>query len=284
MPSASLQKEQQRLETEVRASALRARGNGQWTRAPFSPADLLDELGPAQLIEIVDVDGGLHVLICGSGRIRQFAAGQAERRPEGRGFRPLRPAPPSPQPARRRPGQRAGRAGSGGTGTPAALLGPAVRHLGDGPVIIVPTGKLHPIPWAILPALKDRVISVAPSAGAWMRRPPAPEPRHRHVVLARGPGLVTDGAEVPAGRAAVRRRHGAGRRRGHGRQGAVRAGRGLAGAHRRARDLPGRQPAVLLAADARRAADRLRLRAAEPRAVPAGPVQLRRRRAGARRR
>jgi len=76
-PSASLQKEQQRLETEVRASALRARGDGRWTRAPFSPADLLDELGPAQLIEIADVDGDLYVLTCGSGRIRQFAAGPA---------------------------------------------------------------------------------------------------------------------------------------------------------------------------------------------------------------
>src|SRR5580693_1945560 len=75
MPGASLQKEQlqkeqQRLETEVRASALRARGNEPWTRVPFSPADLLDELGPAQLVEIVDVDGDLYVLTCGSGRIR----------------------------------------------------------------------------------------------------------------------------------------------------------------------------------------------------------------------
>ena len=64
-------------------------------------------------------------------------------------------------------------------------------------MIIVPTGKLHPIPWASLPALKDRVISVAPSASAWMRARRAPEPEHRHVTLARGPGLATDGAEVP---------------------------------------------------------------------------------------
>jgi CHAT domain-containing protein len=78
-----------------------------------------------------------------------------------------------------------------------ALLGPAVGHLGDGPVIIVPTGKLHPVPWALLPALNDRVISVAPSASAWMRARQATEPEHRHVTLARGPGLATDGAEVP---------------------------------------------------------------------------------------
>jgi tetratricopeptide (TPR) repeat protein len=197
MPSASLQKEQQRLENEVRASALRARGDGRWTRAPFSPADLLDELGPAQLIEIVDVDGSLHVLVCGSGRIRQFAAGQASDAVKAGdfarfGLRRL---------ARSRPGDDL----SGplavldraGPSLQQALLGPAVRHLGDGPVIIVPTGKLHPVPWALLPALKDRVISVAPSASAWMRAHTASAPEHRHVTLARGPGLATDGAEVP---------------------------------------------------------------------------------------
>jgi tetratricopeptide (TPR) repeat protein len=195
-PSASVQKEQQRLENEVRASALRAQGNGRWTRAPFSPADLLDELGQAQLIEFVDIDGSLHVLICGAGRIRQFAAGQASDAMKAADFArfALRRL------ARSRPG--ADPAGplavldQAGPALQRALLGPAVRQLGDGPVIIVPTGKLHPIPWAILPALKDQVISVAPSAAAWMRAHRATEPQHRGVVLARGPGLASDGGEV----------------------------------------------------------------------------------------
>ncbi|HLM87422.1 MAG TPA: CHAT domain-containing tetratricopeptide repeat protein [Streptosporangiaceae bacterium] len=197
MPSASLQKEQQRLETEVRASALRGRGNEPWTRAPFSPADLLDELGPAQLIEIVDIDGDLYVLACGSGRIRQFAAGRADDAMKAADFArfALRRL------ARSRPGDdlasQLAILDKAGPALQRALLEPALRHLGDGPVIIVPTGKLHPIPWAILPALKDRVISVAPSASAWMRAHQAPEPEHRHVTLARGPGLATDGAEVP---------------------------------------------------------------------------------------
>ncbi len=197
MPSASLQKEQQRLETEVRASALRVRGNEPWTRAPFSPADLLDELGSAQLIEIVDVDGDLHVLTCGSGRIRQFAAGHATDAMKAADFarfalRRLASSRPSDDPA-----SALAVLGKAGPALQQALLGPAVPHLGDGPVIIVPTGKLHPIPWTLLPALKDRVISVAPSASAWMQAHQAPEPRHRHVTLARGPGLATDGAEVP---------------------------------------------------------------------------------------
>ena len=79
-----------------------------------------------------------------------------------------------------------------------ALLGPAARHLGDGSVVIVPPGKLHAIPWALTPALSDRVVTVVPSAGAWLRSHAAPPPTRHHVTLARGPGLTSDGAEVPA--------------------------------------------------------------------------------------
>ena len=281
MPSASPAGEQQRLETEVRASALRAQGNGRWTRAPFSPADLLDELGQAQLIEIVDVDGRLHVLICGSGRVRQFAAGQASDAMKAADFArfALRRL------ARSRPGADPASAlavlDQAGPALQQALLGPAVRQLGDGPVIIVPTGKLHPIPWAILPALKDRVTSVAPSAAAWMRAHRAPEPPHRHVVLARGPGLVSDGAEVPELAELY--------------NDVTMLDDAAATADKVLSTLDGAWLAHIAAhgifrADsplfsslrhARRAADRLRLRAPEPRAVPPGPVQLRGRRAGA---
>ncbi len=196
-PSASLQREQHRLETEVRASALRARATEPWTRIPFSPADLLDELGPAQLIELVDIDGDLHVLTCGSGRIRQFAAGRASDATKAADFArfALRRL------ARTRPGEDPASAlavlDKAGPALQQALFGPAVRHLGDGPVIIVPTRTLHAIPWTTMPVLKDQVVSVAPSASAWMRAHRAPGPEHRRVTLARGPGLASDGAEVP---------------------------------------------------------------------------------------
>src|SRR5258708_37849230 len=39
-------------------------------------------------------------------------------------------------------------------------------------------------------------FSVAPSAGAWMRVRAAPPPSRRQVTLARGPGLIPDGADV----------------------------------------------------------------------------------------
>jgi tetratricopeptide (TPR) repeat protein/CHAT domain-containing protein len=195
--STSLQREQQRLEREVRASSLRSHGAWSSDQAPFSPADLLDRLGPAVLIEIVDIDGSLYVLTCGNGRVRQFEAGRVSDAVRAADFArfALRRL------ARSRPDDDPSNAQSilaaAGPRLQQALLGPAVRHLGDGPVVIVPTGTLHPMPWALLPALSDRVVSVAPSAGAWMRAAAAPAPRQRHVTLARGPGLASDGAEVP---------------------------------------------------------------------------------------
>jgi len=196
-PTAALQREQLRLEGMVRARSLRARGTAGPGRSVINIADLLDELGTAQLIEIVDVDGLLHVLICGAGRVRQSMAGRTEDAIRAAdfarfGLRRL---------ARSRPGDDLDSAlailKAAGPQLQDALLGPVADDLGDRPVVVVPPGKLHTIPWALLPALGGRVFSVAPSAGAWMRAHAAPPPARQHVTLARGPGLVTDGAEVP---------------------------------------------------------------------------------------
>ncbi len=196
-PTTALQREQRRLESVVRAHALRARGTSGGGPAGVSVAELLGELGPAVLIEIADVDGTLHVLACGAGRVRHVIAGRTEDAIRDGDFArfALRRL------ARGRPGADPGSAlavlKAAGPRLQATLLGPATRHLGDGPVVIVPPGRLYAIPWALLPELSGRMFSVAPSAGAWLRAHSAPPPRRRHVTLVRGPGLVTDGAEVP---------------------------------------------------------------------------------------
>ncbi len=77
------------------------------------------------------------------------------------------------------------------------LLGDAARHLGSGPVVVVPPGRLHRVPWALLPSLRDRVLSVSPSAGSWLRALDTEPPSGGRHVLVRGPGLATGGAEVP---------------------------------------------------------------------------------------
>jgi tetratricopeptide (TPR) repeat protein len=196
-PTVALQREQLRLESMVRARSLRARGTAGGGRSVVDIADLLDELGTLLLIEIVDVDGLLHVLTCGAGRVRQVTAGRTEDAIRAAdfarfGLRRL---------ARSRPGDDLDSAlailKAAGPQLQDALLGPAADDLGDRPVVVVPPGKLHTIPWALLPTLGDRVFSVAPSAAVWLRARAAPPPARRRVTLARGPGLVTDGAEVP---------------------------------------------------------------------------------------
>jgi hypothetical protein len=197
VPHEALQRDQQRLEGIVRACALRARGGAARAPGAVSLPHLFDGLGTARLVEIVDVDGLVHVLVCGAGRVRQFTAGRIEDATRADDFArfALRRL------ARSRPRDDLDGAlailAAAGPKLQDALLGRAVHHLGDGPVVIVPPGRLHAIPWSLLPALRDRVFSVAPSAGAWLRARTAAPPDRRHVALACGPGLVTNGAEVP---------------------------------------------------------------------------------------
>jgi tetratricopeptide (TPR) repeat protein len=194
-----LEREQRRLERTIRGRAFRAKGISGREPAMAGIPELLGELGTARLLEIVDIDDTLHVLACGNGKVRQFTAGRASSASAAAGHARMTLR----RLARSRPGDYAN-ADSDltilktlGLKLQDALLGPAGQHLGDGPVIIVPPGKLHAVPWPLIPALSDRVISVAPSAQAWMRaRATAPPARH-NVTLACGPGLPTNGAEIP---------------------------------------------------------------------------------------
>jgi tetratricopeptide (TPR) repeat protein len=196
-PARALQQEQLRLEGAVRASALRARGTAGPGDSGLNIAELMHQLGPALLIEIVDVDGTLHVLVCGDSRVRQFTAGRTQDAVRAAQFArfALRRL------ARHRPGDDSDSAlailKATGPELQDAILGPVASQLGDRPLVIVPPSRLHTLPWALLPILGDGVFTVAPSASAWMRAHTATPPAHRHVTLARGPGLVTDGAEVP---------------------------------------------------------------------------------------
>jgi tetratricopeptide (TPR) repeat protein len=196
-PTFGLQREQQRLEGVVRAGSLRVRGNADSSRAEFDVAKLLDYLGDTALIEIVDVDGVLHVLTCASGQVRRHIAGRADEAIHAAQFArfSLRRL------SRSRSAEDLDAAlailNAAGPRLQDAILGAATAHLDDGPVIVVPPGKLHAIPWALLPGLGSRAFSVAPSASAWMRARDVSPPQRQHVSLVRGPGLASEGAEVP---------------------------------------------------------------------------------------
>jgi hypothetical protein len=196
-PAPALRREQLRLEAAVRAAVLSASGGGQAGGPRFDVAAFLGRLGDAVLVQIVAIDGGLQLLVCGAGRIRRIAAGSLEdaaREVEYARFSLRRFA------HGRQAGPGGGTALLDATGTrlESVLLGSAVRHLGDGPVIVVPPGRLPAVPWALLPALRDRAVSVTPSARAWLQALAVPAPERGTPVLIRGPGLGDGGGELGA--------------------------------------------------------------------------------------
>ncbi|MGY5053290.1 CHAT domain-containing protein [Streptomyces sp. 900105755] len=202
-PVPALEREQRRLEREIRARTHHTRGDAPGGGDRFEPARLLERLGDARLVELAVLDGRVHVLLCGQGRVRRFAGGLlaeavAEAEHVQAGLRRLaHPGAEGRLPVVEAAGNR----------LEELLLGAAADHLGSGPVVIVPPGALHRVPWALLPSLRERVLSVSPSASSWLRaRETEPPPGGRHV-LVRGPGLATGGAEVPevAGRYAAAR-------------------------------------------------------------------------------
>ncbi|WP_405743091.1 CHAT domain-containing tetratricopeptide repeat protein [Streptomyces sp. NBC_00028] len=192
-PLPVLEREQRRLEREIRARTLHIRGDHPGDGIRFDPSRLLERLGDdVRLVELAVLDGRVQVLLCGQGRVRRFEAGllhEAETEAEHvqAGLRRLaHPGAEARLPVVEAAGRRLEK----------LLLGPAAAHLGSGPVVVVPPGRLHRVPWALLPSLRERVLSVSPSASSWLRaRETEPPPGGRHV-LVRGPGLATEGAEV----------------------------------------------------------------------------------------
>ncbi|MFF8097832.1 CHAT domain-containing protein [Streptomyces sp. NPDC016675] len=192
-PVPALEREQRRLEREIRSRTLHMRGEAPGDGDRFDVGRLLDRLGDdVRLVELAVLDGRVHVLLCGQGRVRRFEAGllaeaEAEAEHVQAGLRRL--AHPGAE-------ARLPLVEAAGARLQELLLGPAAAHLGSGPVVVVPPGRLHRVPWALLPVLRERVLSVSPSASSWLRaRETAPPPGGRQV-LVRGPGLASDGAEV----------------------------------------------------------------------------------------
>ncbi|TDT42760.1 CHAT domain-containing protein [Streptomyces sp. BK208] len=193
-PALALEREQRRLEREIRSRTLHMRGEAPGGGDRFDVGRLLRRLGDdVRLVELAVLDGRVHVLLCGQGRVRRFEAGllaeaEVEAEHVQAGLRRLaHPGAEARLPLMEAAGARLER----------LLLGPAAAHLGPGPVVVVPPGRLHRVPWALLPALRERVLSVSPSANSWLRaRDTAPPPGGR-LVLVRGPGLASGGAEVP---------------------------------------------------------------------------------------
>lgn len=199
-PALALEREQLRLEAAIQGRVRQARGGGPRDRSDsrLDAETLLRELGEARLVQIADIAGDLHVLVCGAGKVRHFPGGRTEdaaREVTFARFGLNRLAHNRPAGG---PENALTILAATGRRLESILLGRACRHLGDGPIIVVPPGRLHAVPWSLLPSLRDRSVSVSPSARAWLRARTATPPAGTEVVLVRGPGLGTGAVEALA--------------------------------------------------------------------------------------
>ncbi|MFG1889210.1 CHAT domain-containing protein [Micromonospora sp. NPDC049051] len=196
-PGHALRRSQGRLEQRIRELARGADGGARGTDggglvAPPTVRALAATLGDAVLLELVAHGPRLRAVLVRDGRTSLHDLG------------PLDEALDSAR--RHRFGLRrlvttgdsaSARAGVefAATALDRQLFDPVRQLLDERPLVIVPIGALHAVPWSGLPTCAGRPVTVAPSATVWMRAvgrsvPPGPP------VLVAGPRLPAAEAEV----------------------------------------------------------------------------------------
>jgi len=187
-PTDELEKERLRLERAVRTESHTQSADTDPQR-PASPEEIVAGVGEGCLVELVDVDGTLHVLVVHNGRVRRRVAGTTAEVNDLLG--------PAAMLLRRASRGRPANTADIGHRLQEAILGDAARLIPDGPVTLAPTARLHGLAWSLLPTLHDRPFSVVPSAGQWLRAREVRRPTPRRTLLVAGPDLESGGAEVP---------------------------------------------------------------------------------------
>ncbi|MFV2176842.1 CHAT domain-containing protein [Actinomadura sp. LOL_011] len=157
-------------------------------------------LGGRALVELVGIGGELHAVTVADGRPRRHRLG-----PAGAARHDVRVVRYAAHRLAAGDDPDAARALAGAAGRlDRFLLDPLRDAVGDRELVIAPAGPLHGLPWAALPSLAGRPVTVVPSARAWLRARTSAESRaDGHVLLVAGPGLEHAGREV----AALRRLH-----------------------------------------------------------------------------
>jgi tetratricopeptide (TPR) repeat protein len=210
--TSELLRRQAALEKAIQQRARHAAGQGlvQGEPVPAVP-ELARELGDRALVELIEHDGRLHAVVLAGGRATLHdLATLAEVRTEldSLRFALLRLALGH---GPRRSLQAATGALAFGAGRlDELLLGPLEGRTRGRPLVLVPTGPLHALPWAALPSCAGRPVAIAPSAALWRRVATGGRAQDDHqtgTVLVAGPGLAAAADEIaelstryPAGR------------------------------------------------------------------------------------
>jgi hypothetical protein len=188
--------EQTRLEAAIRARARLVEAS---TGGPSSTPDVTaakDRLDGRALVEYVELDGVLHVLTLIEEHLSLHELGAAQAAAE---LDWLRFAYGRLAGGRLTAEQRAATLATAAASASALdelLLAPLRGVLAEAPLVIVPTGALHALPWAALPSLRGRPLVVAPSLALWCDLESRPRSRRRKTALVAGPRLRHAGREV----------------------------------------------------------------------------------------
>lgn len=156
------------LERRIRDHSRRLAGTpGDAPATPVTPRDLAASLGAWALVEYVRRGADLHVLTVVDGRVgvrRLGTTAEAADLIERLTFAVRRNARPDARPEAL--AASAALLDAAAARLDALLLGP-LTEIGDRPLVVVPTGPLHSLPWSLLPSCAGRPVTVAPSATLW---------------------------------------------------------------------------------------------------------------------
>lgn len=153
--------------------------------------EVLRALGRRALAQYVELDGRLIVLWVKGGSVRQVDLGPAAASDEPLawlrfGLRQLARADLGE--ARRSAALRSVEQAL--EALDEVLVGPIRDRLGSIDLVLVPGGTLHAVPWAMLPSLRGRPLTVSPSASLWASlEEDRPQRRQGKVVCIAGPSL-----------------------------------------------------------------------------------------------
>lgn len=194
-PHAPLDRRRDQVEVRIRELTRQAEGPGAVAR-PVAVGDLGDLLGAAVLVEFIEHAGGLFVVLVRDGRASMHELGAAATI-----SRPLRILRFALQRIATLPEAQLERSGARRAAERAAqdldeLLLRHLQRLGDRPLVLVPTGALHAMPWSVLPTCAGRTLSVAPSATAWARATGPGRDSPGRVVYVAGPDVAEAAEEV----------------------------------------------------------------------------------------
>jgi hypothetical protein len=185
-------------ERSITARARFASGDPGSVGSRIDAAGLRRSLLRRTLVEFVELDNELHAVVVTRRRSRLVQLGATSRVMEAHdhlvfALRRLSMLPPD-HPAL---DGAAAALNTAAAEIDALLLDPL--RLDPGDIVIVPTGGLHRMAWSTFPSLRQRAVTVTPSAAWWLAGTARRQPiDHDRVLLVEGPDLEGTAAELAA--------------------------------------------------------------------------------------